>query len=202
MGHSAVRASVGAVTGTEHQTAGAAAGEKAALRRRLRMARDLIDDRVLRSVGLWSALAELPAYRAATTVMAFVGGRGEPDTESLFARIAAEGKTLVLPSVDGERLVPKLLGPGLAEGALGIPEPQGESISPIGLDLVIVPGLAFTRDGRRLGQGGGHYDRLLAELPPSCATVGVCFVEQIVDDLPFEAHDRNVDHVVVGDLSE
>ena len=197
---------MGAVTGTDRDTPSSARSDsttdKATLRRRMRMARDLIDDRVLRSVGLWSELADLPAYRDATTVMGFVGGRGEPDTESLFARIAAEGKTLVLPSVNGERLVPKLVGSGLAEGAFGIPEPQGEPISPIGLDLVIVPGLAFTRDGRRLGQGGGHYDRLLAELPPSCTTVGVCFAEQIVDDLPFEAHDRNVDHVVSDDLSE
>ena len=134
--------------------------------------------------------------------MAFVGGRGEPDTESLFARVAAEGKTLVLPSVVGERLVPRLLGAGLAAGAFDIPEPQGEPISPIGLDLVIVPGLAFTTDGRRLGQGGGHYDRFLAELPPSCATVGVCFAEQIVDELPQEPHDRTVGHVVTDDLSE
>jgi 5-formyltetrahydrofolate cyclo-ligase len=172
------------------------------LRRRMRLTRDLIDDRVLRSVELWSKLAALPQYREATTVMAFVGSRGEPDTESLFARVAAEGKTLVLPKVDGERIVPRLLGPGLAPGTFGIPEPQGEPVAPIGLDLVIVPGLAFTPDGRRLGQGGGHYDRLLAELPHSCATVGVCFVEQLLDDLPEEQHDRKVDIVVSDDLSE
>jgi 5-formyltetrahydrofolate cyclo-ligase len=168
----------------------------------MRLTRDLIDDRVLRSVGLWSELAELAQYREATTVMAFVGGKGEPDTESLFARIAAESKTLVLPSVQGERLVPRLVGVGLAPGAYSVPEPQGEPVSPIGLDLVVVPGLAFTRDGRRLGQGGGHYDRLLAELPTSCTTVGVCFAEQILDELPEEPHDRKVDVVVSDDLPE
>jgi 5-formyltetrahydrofolate cyclo-ligase len=175
---------------------------KADLRRRMRLARDLIDDRVLRSVGLWSLLAEVPQYRDATTVMAFVGDRGEPDTESLFARIAAEGRTLVLPSVQGERLVPRLVGAGLAPGAFGIPEPQGGQVDPIGLDLVLVPGLAFTRDGRRLGRGGGHYDRFLAELPGSCATIGVCFAEQILDDLPEESHDRRVGLVVSDDLAE
>ena len=166
------------------------------------MTRDVIDDRVLRSVELWARLAELAQYREATTVMAFVGGRGEPDTESLFSRVAAESKTLILPSVEADRIVPRLLGDGLRPGAFSVPEPQGEVISAIGLDLVVVPGLAFTRDGRRLGQGGGHYDRFLAELPPSCTTVGVCFAEQIVDDLPEEVHDRRVGIVLSDDLPE
>ena len=165
----------------------------------MRLARDLVDDRVLRSVGLWARLAGTSEYREATTVMAFVGGRGEPDTESLFARVSAEGKTLVLPSVVGGGLVPRLVGQGLAPGAFGIPEPQGEQVAPFGLDLVLVPGLAFTRDGKRLGQGGGHYDRFLAGLPPSCATVGVCFAEQMVDDLPEEPHDRKVRLVITDD---
>ena len=176
------------------------AASKHELRRRMRLARDLVDDRVLRSAGLWAQLAGTDAYRHATTVMAFVGGKGEPDTESLFARVAAEGKTLVLPSIVDDRVVPRLVGPGLAPGAFGIPEPQGEPVAPIGLDLVLVPGLAFTRDGRRLGQGGGHYDRFLADLPSSCATVGVCFAEQMVDDLPEEPHDRKVGLVVTDDL--
>ena len=187
---------------TDTPEVGKSALDKPALRRRMRMARELVDDRVLRSVGLWSSVAALPQYQEATTVMAFVGGKGEPDTESLFARLAAEGKTLVLPSVSGARLVPRLVGPGLVVGAYGIPESQGEPIAAIGLDLVLVPGLAFTREGRRLGQGGGHYDRLLSELPPSCTTVGVCFAEQIVDDLPDEPHDRLVDVVVSDDLRE
>jgi 5-formyltetrahydrofolate cyclo-ligase len=192
---------VGAVTGGDRDH-NVDTATKSDLRRRMRLTRDLIDDRVLRSVVLWSQLAELPQYRDATTVMAFVGGKGEPDTESLFARVAAESKTLVLPSVEGGRVVPRLVGAGLVPGAFSVPEPQGEPISPIGLDLVIVPGLAFTRDGRRLGQGGGHYDRLLAELPASCPTVGVCFAEQIVDDLPEEPHDRKVGLVLSDDLPE
>jgi 5-formyltetrahydrofolate cyclo-ligase len=60
----------------------------------------------------------------------------------------------------------------------------------------VVPGLAYAPDGRRLGQGGGHFDRFLPRLRPDCVTVGVCFHEQLVDDLPTSAHDARVDRVV------
>ena len=67
---------------------------------------------------------------------------------------------------------------------------------------MIVPGLAFTSAGDRLGQGGGWYDRFLADVRPECRTIGVGFVEQIVDALPVEDHDIRLDHVVTesGDI--
>jgi 5-formyltetrahydrofolate cyclo-ligase len=61
---------------------------------------------------------------------------------------------------------------------------------------VIVPGLAFTAAGERLGQGGGWYDRFLAHVRDDCVTVGVCFTDQVLDRVPTEAHDVRVDHVV------
>ena len=57
-------------------------------------------------------------------------------------------------------------------------------LDPALLDVVVVPGLAFTADGRRLGQGGGHFDRFLLRLRPDCLRIGVAFREQLVDDLP------------------
>jgi len=178
-----------------------AAERKASIRRRMLLARDLVDDRLLRSVSLWARVAELPAYAEATMVMAYAALGGEPDTDPLVARLARDGKTLVLPSVQDDRIVPRLVGPGLERGALGVLEPRGEVVPPRLLDVVIVPGVAFTLDGRRLGRGRGHYDRFLAELPPSCTTIGVCFAEHLVDDLPVEPHDRDVSVVVVDDLA-
>ena len=69
-------------------------------------------------------------------------------------------------------------------------------VDPATLDVVVVPGLAFTPDGGRLGQGGGHFDRFLLRLRPDCVTVGVCFREQLLEQLPTAAHDVHVDHVV------
>lgn len=170
--------------------------QKAEFRRRMRMVREIVDDRLLRSVSLWAAVASTEAYERAATVMAFVSVDGEPDTDPLLARVALDGKRVVLPAMDDDRIVPRLIGSGLAPGPFGVPAPQGERVELAELDLVIVPGLAFTSDGRRLGRGGGHYDRLLAALPGSCHTIGVCFVEQLVDELPIEPHDRHVDEVI------
>ena len=66
------------------------------------------------------------------------------------------------------------------------------------VDIVLVPGLAFTRDGGRLGRGGGFFDRFLAHRTPRAAKVGVCFEFQLVPLLPLEAEDVKVG-VVVSD---
>jgi 5-formyltetrahydrofolate cyclo-ligase len=165
--------------------------DKPTLRRRMRLLRDLIDDGLLRSVQLWSDLATLDEYAAAATVMAYVAITGEPDTDALFARLAADGKVLALPRAVGTMLEPALLGDGLVAGPHGVAEPSGASVA---VDLVVVPGLAFTPDGWRLGRGGGHYDRFLA----TCAVpaIGVCFAEQLVDALPVEPHDVRLSRVL------
>ena len=64
------------------------------------------------------------------------------------------------------------------------------TLDPGVLDVVVVPGLAFTPDGHRLGQGGGHFDRFLPRLAVRCLRVGVCFREQLVDELPMRAPRR------------
>jgi 5-formyltetrahydrofolate cyclo-ligase len=67
---------------------------------------------------------------------------------------------------------------------------------PSSIDVVIVPGTAFTADGHRLGQGGGWYDRFLPRLRADATIVGVGFAPQIVDELPTEPHDVRMDRVV------
>jgi 5-formyltetrahydrofolate cyclo-ligase len=170
--------------------------DKPAIRRRMRLLRELIDDPLLRSMQLWTAVAALPEYASASTVMAFVGTHGEPDTDGLFARIERDGKTLVLPRAIGERLEPAVMGEGLRPGPHGVPEPSGAAVDPSSIGLVLVPGLAFTVDGKRLGQGGGHYDRFLAEC--TAMAIGVCFAEQLVDDLPVAKHDVHVARVIAA----
>lgn len=169
---------------------------KSEVRRRMRLVATDIDDALMRSVELWARLAELGEYRTATTVMAFAAVRGEPDTDGLHARIQADGKRLVLPRLDGERIVPAVVVSATQLSRHGIAEPDGPAVPVEQLHLVIVPGLAFTADGARLGRGGGHYDRFLAGVP--APTVGVCFVEQLCDDLPVEAHDVRVHRVLTA----
>ena len=128
-----------------------------------------------RSAAIVDRLDAMPEVAAARTVMLFDPVPGEPDLRALGDRLRARGKAVVVPR----------------------PEPRAPHPIDAGeVDVVIVPGLAFTREGDRLGQGGGWYDRFLAGVRPDCATIGVCFDEQLVDQLPIEPHDQRMACVV------
>jgi 5-formyltetrahydrofolate cyclo-ligase len=168
--------------------------DKAALRARMRMVRDMVDDHLMRSVQLWAKVAELDAYQRAGSVMAFVGFNGEPDTDPLFARLAVEGKRLLLPRVEASGIVAADGSSPLVASKFGVHEPTGPAVDLGEIDLVIVPGLAFTEEGDRLGYGQGYYDRFLPTVPVS--SIGVCFTEQLVDEMPLTTHDVRVGTVV------
>lgn len=154
-----------------------AAAAKAELRARyLRRRRD-VPDPVERSAHIWSNVLASSEVRAATVIMAYRSLRGEPETADVIEQLLASGVRLVLPG--SERSAPP---PGPAELE--------------GLDVVVLPGVAFTVHGHRLGRGGGWYDRFLSELPASVTTIGVAFEEQIVPHLPVESHDVRLDMVV------
>jgi len=145
------------------------AGDKATLRASMRTLRRSLADRDERSEDLWRHLIALPAMAVAESVLAFTTLPGEPETRSLLVWCAATGRLAAAPEAD---------------------------VDPTWPDVVIVPGLAFTATGDRLGQGGGWYDRFLSEVRSDCASIGVCFAEQLVDALPVESHDVTMDHVV------
>jgi 5-formyltetrahydrofolate cyclo-ligase len=89
----------------------------------------------------------------------------------------------------------------LKPAAFGLRAPDPEETELLGadkLDLVVVPGLAFTRQGDRLGRGAGYYDRFLTALPPRVATIALAFACQMREQLPVEPHDRRVGAVFVG----
>jgi 5-formyltetrahydrofolate cyclo-ligase len=157
---------------------------------------ELIDNRMLRSVDIWTQIAAMTQYEDASTVMAFSGMATEPDTDGLFARLARDGKTLVLPRLRDGAIEPALVGAGFSTGQFGIREPTGDAVDPMSIDLVIVPGVAFTLGCDRLGHGRAYYDRFLPST--NAFAVGACFTEQIVDELPIEAHDVRLDRIVHG----
>ena len=88
----------------------------------------------------------------------------------------------------------------LAAGAYGIQEPQaGEVCSAADIDVMVVPGVAFTLAGDRLGRGKGYYDRYMAREGFRAQTIGVCYACQLCDELPVEEHDRRVDRVIFAE---
>lgn len=169
---------------------------KPALRRLMSDALENISDGLLRSVQLWCELAETAEYQRATVVMAFASMRTEVDTAGLFARLKQDGKILVLPRIDPDEIVAVRDVDGWTTGMYGIKEPLGPPLDPATIDLVIVPGLAFTADGKRLGRGRGYYDAFLGKV--NAPTIGVCFSEQILEDLPMEPHDVKLDRVMTA----
>lgn len=144
---------------------------KATLRRRMLAARRAVPDPLDRSAAIWERVESLGAVRPSAVVMAFSSVHGEPVTTSFIAGCRAAGCAVVLPE--------------------DVPPPDARLI-----DVIVVPGLAFTVDGRRLGQGGGWYDRFLPGLRDHCPMIGVAFEVQIVDELPTEPHDVTLDVVV------
>ncbi len=155
--------------------------------------------RVEKSRALVAALAEHPAFLSAKTVALFAPLPSEPDVEPLWDQA---GRRFCYPRVAGAQIEfvsvrnPEDLTPAAWNPLVREPAAEAPIIAPADLDLILVPGLAFTRDGRRLGRGGGYYDRLLAARSPRTVALGICFDLQLVADLPCEPHDQRVDAVV------
>lgn len=105
-------------------------------------------------------------------------------------------KTIILPTVSGDDIIPVELAENVAfaEGDFHIPEPQNHPY-PGEFDLIVVPGMAFDANGHRLGRGRGYYDRFLA-LHPQVHTIGLCFDFQLLPEVPSEPHDRIIDEII------
>jgi len=179
------------------------AARKRLLRRELLARRRALPpaDLAAASAAIVTALRALPELTGADRVLLHVALAHEPDLDALLTA-PPPGVTLLLPRVAGDGLEAVVWRPGLPlrGSPLGVAEPTGPAAPLASLDVAVVPGVAFTADGARLGRGGGHYDRLLAALRPDARSVGVTVEALLVPALPTEAHDRAVD-VVVTDAS-
>lgn len=175
---------------------------KAKLRKQLRAKRRAVspEERASAAIAVAKKLCSLERIRAAKYVLAYMPMKSEFDIQPAVYMIEAKGVTVVYPlCIDngGLRLFVPAEENGFVKGAYGILEPNTETareISPDELDAIILPAVGFDRKGRRLGQGGGYYDRLLASV--SCFTVAVGYDCQLVDEVPTEKTDRSVDAVV------
>ena len=146
----------------------------------------------------------LPEWSAAAVAMLFVAMGTEVDLAALFAddrrlfvpRVRPDGVTMEAVAVEAPPPSDNSGSTGWRRSAFGFWEADGPAADPAALDLVLVPGVAFTRDGRRLGRGKGHFDRFLPKLRPDCFKCGVCHDFQLLDDLPTEPHDVPLDAVL------
>lgn len=183
---------------------------KAALRRAAYDARNAQADKDRASEAAIAKLVELPEYKSAQTVLWYLDCRSELRTRHAIPAGLVSGKQVVVPYCTVDDAGANKLGlwrleriDELVVGKWNILEPPrerwgepGRECQPQEIDLVIVPGVAFSRDGARMGNGQGYYDRLLGRVRPDCPLIALCYECQLFDNLVVDTHDIYMDKVV------
>jgi len=151
------------------------------------------------SAKICENITALPEYRDAKVVLAFVSMRREADMTAVLKDALASGKTLCVPLCIGDGIMDfrMILGPeDLEPGAYGIMEPKKTCpvIPPEKVEFAVIPCVTCDRQGRRLGNGGGYYDRFLEKYRPPMAIV--CREKLMADEVPMEPFDATVPVVV------
>jgi 5-formyltetrahydrofolate cyclo-ligase len=160
------------------------------------------EDRHTRSLAACQNLASTREFKRAQTIMIFMSMGSEIETCTLAIKAWQESKNVAIPRVDWEhhRMEPieiKSLEVGMTTNA-GIKEPAEGMAVPLGMiDMVVIPGMAFDRNGYRVGRGRGFYDRFLAQQDFQGIRVALCYHEQLhADPVPCEPHDMRMNLIV------
>jgi 5-formyltetrahydrofolate cyclo-ligase len=171
--------------------------QKAHLRKDMQelLARFTDEQRTQRSAEIVAKLKTFVKENSVRQLAVFVPLHNEPDIVPFLQRCRSEKIATVFPvqTLEGPRFSfsPELLpwSPEIVE----ISEQENN------IEMILLPGMAFTRDGKRLGRWGGWYDRAITFIKqknPTCVLVGVCFSAQLIDDLPVEEHDQRMDMII------
>lgn len=168
------------------------------------------EERKKREEILHNNLFSMPEFLAANTVMLFANLPDEIGTFSLIDKSIAMGKKVFLPIINGDDMTVAEFTGEYQIGRYGIKEPSlltpnSSLLFPSGhqhvlthnsIDFALIPGVAFSPNGYRLGRGKGYYDKFLSKYS-NLFTVGVCFREQFYLDIPTEPHDIPMQRVLV-----
>lgn len=163
------------------------------------------EEKAAASAAILEQLRATPAWQKATTIGLYASLPSEPATRPIFeaAQRDKPNARLVFPLMQADKSLllyeVKDWERDLQAITSSIFEPNPAvcpQVEPAELDLILVPGLGFDDECRRLGRGGGSYDRLLAQLSPACKTVGLYFSQQRFPTLEIEAHDQPLGCVI------
>ena len=191
--------------------------KKKALRKiiKVRVSAISADERRKREEILHNNLFSMPEFLSAESVMLFANLPDEIDTFSLIDKCFAMGKKVYLPVINGDDMTACEFTGEYRVGRYDIKEPvtpnyysltvikssltvinTSSLLTPNSMDFILVPGVAFSPNGYRLGRGKGYYDKFLSKYS-NLFTVGVCFREQFFLDIPTEPHDVPMNKVLV-----
>ena len=173
--------------------------EKENLRRYILRLRDRqsIGEIEQKSADITDQIVHLHEYVRARGIACYVSKDSEVGTRVLIRRALDQEKRVVVPVVKKGEIdlffsEIKDLGSDLAPGTFGIPEPKPEAVRPTGLDVVdmmIVPGIVWDREGYRLGWGRGYFERVIKKLPPHVRSAGLAFNLQLINKVPRDQFD-------------
>lgn len=174
------------------------------MRKRSRLSKEEIMEK---STEIKNKLFQLEEFKAANFIFSFISFEDEIYTHNIIKESLAMNKRIGVPiTVDKPRklLVSEIkdFNKELEIGYYNILAPKKEFeriVAPSVIDLVLVPGLAFDKEGYRTGYGGGYYDRFFAISNKNMVKVGLCFDLQIVTEVPKDPYDIPVDYIITED---
>ena len=169
--------------------------DKETLRKKALKTRDQIPEaeRKKKSEAIIKRLEGLKEFSQAEKILAYFSFGSEVETKESLENWARE-KQLYLPRLNEDSSFQALPYGPLKENRYRIAEPA-EGIPAKKLDMIILPGLAFDRNGGRLGMGKGYYDRFLAEMK-GVLRIALAFQEQVLDSIPLSTYDESVDLII------
>ncbi len=169
--------------------------DKKVLRKEYFKKRADIQNREEKSEVIRKRLRELDIYKNAKSVFIFISYKSEVNTHEMIKMIKEDGKKLLVPLVIGKEMIATEIDgiEDLSPNKMGILEPKkGDPVTDV--DLTITPGLAFDKDGYRLGYGGGFYDKFFEKIDTTSLAIG--FDEQRTESVPHEDYDKKVDYLL------
>ena len=142
-------------------------------------------------------LFALSAFQTASVLFCYASFGSEFPTNAIIEEAKRLGKRVAYPKICGVNLHFYVETP-TQQGRFGIMEPKGETeVVPTAKDFLLVPALAYTEEGNRLGYGGGYYDRYLSSLEKRPFCCGIGYSCQKAEELPLEPHDQPLDQVIL-----
>lgn len=142
-------------------------------------------------------------YKEAKSIFCFIGFGSEVNTIGIIEEALKDRKKVYVPRVRNKEMKVIQIDSldNLKPGVFGILEPEdGEEVK-VDCDLILMPGVAFTKEGKRLGYGGGYYDKYLAQYNSNTLKIAIAYSIQVIDFIPTESYDKIVDHIVTEDFT-
>jgi len=153
-----------------------------------------------RSEKIIERLEELDEFKSAEVILVYYSHHGEVRTQEFMARWIDKKQFLLPKLTEGDTFLVQPVSSlaELKENRYGIPEPAVSEVEAPRPDLVIIPGVAFDRDGNRIGMGSGYYDRFLED-KKDIPKVALAYSQQVLDAVPKESYDEPVDWIITED---